>query len=503
MKVVVIGDVSWQRDYHLGDEAMTEVAITQLQRRGAEVTLIAGDPELSREFYDVDTVAQFGFRSLGGRDALEARLAEILAGVSGRGATPSYAAETLSAVEAADAIVIAGGGNLNSAWSHHIFERLALKRIAEARGIPLYITSQTVGPELSDPDRKLMREIVEYARVFGAREATTAALMREIGGVDARVVHTLDDAILLEPAELSSEALAALELPEHYIVGSFTFHSWSTALSQQEYYRRVAGILDDLVAQRDVDVVLLPHMGSLDPATPRTPRNDTTGHEHIERYSQSGRVRSIDLMPARDLLTVTRGAQFTVSTRYHPVVFGAAVGVPAIGIVTSYYSAIRMRGALGNVGMEQFAIPFEAWQPLFGARVLEALEANASAIKTHVVAVGAQMRDYQSRWWDGITADISGAGSPLFEDHPAAEPLLWADDRTADLLALARVAQEGTNLQRLEARAQNAQRDEQMKRTKREFQRALAEMRHQLRPPGAGLRDRIRAKLRRGRSPRS
>ncbi|QIM19301.1 hypothetical protein G7066_13300 [Leucobacter coleopterorum] len=491
--------MSWQRDYHLGDEAMTEVAITQLQRRGAEVTLIAGDPALSRDFYHVDTVPQFGFRTLPNRKKMEARFAEIVAALNDDTAIPDYAVETLRSVETADAVLIAGGGNLNSSWAHHIFERLTLKRIAEARGIPLYITSQTVGPELNDLDRKLMREMAGYARVFGAREATTTALMREVAGSEASVVHTLDDAVLLEPSALSPETLADLALPERYLVASFTFHSWSTALSQQDYYRRIAAILDDIVAQGDVNVLLLPHMGSLDPNTPRTPKNDVTGHEHIERYSQSGRVRSVPMMSARDLLAVTQGAQFTVSTRYHPVVFGAAVGVPAVGIVTSYYSAIRMRGALSNVGMEQFAIPFEAWQPLFGSRLMEAIGARLDTFRAHSVAAGAQMREYQARWWDGIVSDIAGSGAPLLEDHPPAEILTWADERTTELLALARVAQEGTNLQRLEARADKAAREEQLQQLRGEFRAELAEIRHRLRPPGAALRDRIRTKLQRRR----
>lgn len=520
----MIGDVSWHGSYHLGDEAMTEVAITQLQRRGAEVTLIAGDPAISAAMYGVDTVPQFGYRALATRASWKARLAELDdmldAVFAGEREAPAYAAETLAALAAADAVVIAGGGNLNSKWAHHIFERLTLKRAAAARGIPLYVTSQTVGPELDAADRKLLAEILSYARVFGAREGTTAQLMRELGGSNAsaaqapgtqtpaaqtHVVHTLDDAILLEAAELSSQQQADLKLPERYIVGSFTFHSFSTGLTHEEYYRAAAALLDEAVATSDADVLLLPHMGTLEHNDRDDPRSDVYGHDRIVAHTRSGRVRSLPMMSARELLAVTAGAMFTLSTRYHPVIFGVGVGTPAIGLVISYYSAVRVRGALRNVGMEEFAIPFEAWQPYIGRRLLESMSKNREAIAAHVIEAGAQARAYQHDWWDGIVADIAGTGTVVTADAPAIAPLSWTDEHTAESLALARLAQESVNLLRVNiaadergshgARAAHAEIAE-LKQQNARLAKELAAIRHRLRPPGANLRDRVRRKLR-------
>lgn len=529
MKVLVIGDVSWQGSYHLGDEAMTEAAITQLQRRGAEVTLVAGDPAISAALYGVDTVPQFGYRALATRKEWEARLAEldgvIDAVFAGEREAPPYAAATLAALSEADAVVIAGGGNLNSKWAHHIFERLTLTRAAEARGIPLYVTSQTVGPELDAADRTLLAEILSYARVFGAREGTTAQLMRELGDSDAPasespaaqtstthtpvvhtpVVHTLDDAILLEAAELSSQQLADLKLPHRYIVGSFTFHSFSTGLTHEEYYRATAALLDEAVATSDADVLLLPHMGTLEHSDRNDPRSDVYGHDRIVAHTRSGRVRSLPMMSARELLAVTTGALFTLSTRYHPVIFGVGVGTPAVGLVISYYSAVRVRGALRNVGMEEFAIPFEAWQPHIGRRLLESMSKNQAAIAAHVGEAGAQARAYQHSWWDGVVADIAGTGTVVTADAPDIAPLSWADERTAESLALARLAQESVNLLRVNiaaeergphgARAAHAEIAE-LKLQNTRLENELAAIRHRLRPLGANLRDRVRRKLR-------
>lgn len=62
--IVVIGDVSWAGKYHLGDEAMTEVAIMELLNRGANVTLMAGDPAIAESRYKVRAVKRFGYREL-------------------------------------------------------------------------------------------------------------------------------------------------------------------------------------------------------------------------------------------------------------------------------------------------------------------------------------------------------------------------------------------------------------------------------------------------------
>lgn len=513
MRVVVIGDVSWRGNYHLGDEAMTEVAIAELTRRGIAVTLLAGDPGISAAHYGVDTAPQFGYRAKPGLAQRERHLETVLAAARGDAEAPAGAVETIDAVAQADAIVIAGGGNLNSLGQHHIFERVTLKRLAELRGIPLYVTSQTVGPHLVDGDRELVAEIAAYARVFGARERGTRALVDQITSGNANVVATLDDAILLEQQAPSAD----LDLPDRYIVGSFTFHSKTTGLTRTEYYRRLAHLLDDIALRLDFDIVLLPHMGRLEADLDLGVEDDTFGHDRIAEFSASGRIRSVPMISARELLGVTAGAEFTISTRYHPVVFGAAVGVPAVGLVTSYYSASRMRGALANIGMEAFAIPFETWEPLFGARVLAALETDRAAIRTHTEQAGRTQLAFQTAWWDGIVADLIGSGALALDDLPDTGDCSWGSDADAEALAAARVAQESTNLIRLNIsfpEEELPQRLEQIHRELRDLhllrdevrelreanarqREALADLRHRARPPGAALRDRLNAKLRR------
>lgn len=449
MRVVVVGDVSGGGNYHLGDEAMSEVAITELKRRGGEVTLVAGDPKISGPFYGVDAVPRFGFRGIKTRNAQVAHLKRILEVAKSSSVEDEKFTATIEAVENANAVVIAGGGNLNSSGLHHVFERLALKRLAEHFNIPLYVSSQTVGPHLQPEDRKLVAEIASYARVFGARERATAALVRELVKGRGNVVQTLDDAILLEPTTEKELASRKLSLPERFVVGSFTYHAWSTGVSRQEYYAKLAAFLDRIVDSHNIDVVLLPHMGTLDSSTPATEDDDQFGHDEIAKLSCSERVISVGILSARDTLAITSRAEFTVSTRYHPVIFGAGVGVTSVGIVTSYYSATRMRGALANIGMEAFAIPFEACNTGLGVSLNNALRTKNAFFNEQFRQVGVTQKRYQASWWDGIAADIEGTGQVLSEDLPTQSPISWGDAFSDGLLDVARIGQEGVNLVRL------------------------------------------------------
>ena len=71
-------------------------------------------------------------------------------------------------------------------------------------------------------DRDRATEIANYAQYFGAREATTYELMASLVDAPERVFHTMDDAMLLTSDGESAAAVAAMDLPERYIVVSFS-----------------------------------------------------------------------------------------------------------------------------------------------------------------------------------------------------------------------------------------------------------------------------------------
>lgn len=541
MKVVVVGDVSLAGQYHLGDEAMTEVAITQLKRHGAEITLVAGDPELSAGYYQVDTVGRLGFRGVPRPEKI-ALLSTLESAFAGEAEFPEAMAPAVDAVRRADAVVIAGGGNLNSYGEHHMFERLALTRIAAFFEVPLYVSSQSVGPRLSEDDAEIIGEIAEYAEVFGVRERSSAHLMRALCAEPDKVVLTYDDAILTPDTDASSVPEVELTLPSAYVVGSFTFHAGDTALAPEEYHRTIAAALDEIVTTCDLDIVLVPHMGVL--GVGDEDDRDCLAHARIAELMASPRVHQLPVVSAAQAVSVTAGAEFSISTRYHPVVFGPVVGVPPIGLVTSHYGMIRMHGALEHVGMSTFAVPCEAWNGLFGPAVVRALTWDRAGLRAHLDEVGTRSTRYQIAWWDGIAASIRGTGDVLTDDVPTPPTYDWGSpeeqesfavftgvhealNRTRHRLALEarereqkakeleleirRLTREGQRLtkdgQQLRHEGERLRQElvrtvEKASSSHRALQRQIDEIRAKQRPPGAALRDGVRRRVRRWRSRR-
>lgn len=412
MKCVLIGDIGWWDLYHLGDEAMTEAAIDLLTERGVdEITLVAGDPKVSEKFYGLPAVKRLRFSGKWSRKRLDEELEKIT-----RSFGRDDISETDKAVANADAVVIAGGGNMNSDHVHLLYERVGIARLAKHYGKRLFVTSQTVGPLLRAEDTPLVEEIIDYAECFGAREATTFKLALDLGGVPGRVVHTSDDAMMLSPQEKDYSAVKSLGLSDRYIVASFTSHAGSVGLSQEEYRSKIANTLDQLAIEFDADIALAPHAGSLDKSVVK---RDQILNTDIQSRSTTGRVRALDMPTAREDIALTEGAILSLSTRYHPTVFGSRAKIPTVAISLSHYSSIRMRGSLGNVGLQRFVVPATDWDLVLEA-CRTAIE-RESSLREHLEPINEIRKNEQTRWWDAISASIKG-DNWVFQENLASTP---------------------------------------------------------------------------------
>ncbi|UOQ57691.1 polysaccharide pyruvyl transferase family protein [Leucobacter allii] len=478
MKCVVIGDVGWRSLYHLGDEAMTEAAVGLLQRRGVtDITVVAGHPEVTERMYGVATVKRIGFLRSWGREKDERVLARLTERLE-RGEAPHEG--IYAAIADADFAVIAGGGNMNSSHIQHLYERLAFTRIAKHFGTPLFVTSQTVGPSLRPVDRAMVQEILDYAVCFGAREATTYAYLRTLTDDPEKVVHTLDDAALLSIDDAVRAEVDALGLPERFIIASFTDHPGTTALGVSEYRRQAAELLDELVERHDVDVVLVPHNGTFEPGIVK---KDCEGHDAIVAASRTGRLRAMPMLMARVAVEITRRSLLSLSTRYHPTVFGPQVLTPTASISLSYYSSVRMRGSLGNVGLERCVVPVTEWR--LAADACSELLSGGEALRRHLERAQQVSSSYQESWWDAIVAGARTGAWRSPGDIPEIESYVpegeWS--REVELLTplFDRFTQEAVWLQRAQQdlralRARADARENRLRGREHELRQRIAEL---------------------------
>ncbi|MCW4458199.1 polysaccharide pyruvyl transferase family protein [Microbacterium sp. MPKO10] len=423
MNCVVLGDIGWQYLYHLGDEAMTEAAIDLLQERGAEqVTLVAAQPHVAEKFYNRPAVARFGFSSKWSREKLERELDRVT------GEMASGDSDLHKAVRKADAVIIAGGGNMNSEHAYHLYERLAFKRLAEAHSKPLFVSSQTIGPMLRPRDKELVAEIIDYAECFGAREPVSYQLAIDLGGTPGRVVQTMDDAMMLRALPADEKYVSDLGLSPKFIVGSFTSHQGDTGLTEEEYIASVTRTLDELAAKLDADVALAPHNGSLDTSARK---GDQLLNDAIAEASTTGRLKSLEMPTARQVVALTERAILSISTRYHPTVFAPAAAVPTGSISLSYYSSVRMRGSMGNVGLKRYVVPATSWHVASEAFV--EMAERREAYETHIGPIAESRHAYQSGWWDAIADAIKTRTWPMVENMQAVPELEPAGDWSVEV----------------------------------------------------------------------
>lgn len=392
-RVLVIGDIG-QHTYHVGDEAMTIASAQALSEGGAAVTLMTRDVEHSARYIGAAAHHEAAHHEAGApyeylpfflfpwapaeRELTLAALECILAQLHTDRERPSVTelvalpqvqalpevlhplaqtvermVEFADAIATMDAVVVSGGGNLNSRYGWLLYERAAAVRAAEHAGVPVYVTGQSLGPVLSPEDAQVLERMLRTARSVTVREHSSLAWCRE-RGIDARL--SVDDATdylaacparTLHYAEGVSAGQVLDELPERYVC--VTVNECTEQQAQQ-----IARLLDSMWREHGYAPVFLSHFG--DPQNPES--GDIQTHQHIaEQLSPSTPATLLPILHADQSITVHRAAAFTLTSRYHPAVFSAAAGIPVIALVPDAFTQMRVGGALRQYGLGEFTLP--------------------------------------------------------------------------------------------------------------------------------------------------
>ncbi|WP_313969419.1 polysaccharide pyruvyl transferase family protein [uncultured Rothia sp.] len=386
-RVLVIGDIG-QHTYHVGDEAMTIASAQALSEGGAAVTLMTRDVGHSARYIGAaahEAGAPYEYLPFflfpwapAERELTLAALECILVELHANRERPSTAelvalpqvqalpevlhpleqtvermVEFADSIAAMDAVVVSGGGNLNSRYGWLLYERAATVRAAEHAGVPVYVTGQSLGPVLNPEDAQVLERMLRTARSVTVRERSSLAWCRE-RGIDARL--SVDDATdypvasparTLHYAEGISAGQALDELPEQYVC--VTVNECTEQQAQQ-----IARLLDGMWREHGYVPVFLSHYG--DPQDPES--GDIQAHQHIaEQLSASTPATLLPILHADQSITVHRAAAFTLTSRYHPAVFSAAAGIPVLALVPDAFTQMRVGGALRQYGLGEFTLP--------------------------------------------------------------------------------------------------------------------------------------------------
>lgn len=475
-RVLVIGDIG-QHTYHVGDEAMTIASAAALSEGGAAVTLMTRDVGHSARYIGAavnhEAVNHEAAQHEAGapyeylpfllfpwapaeRELTLAAFECVLTELHADREHPSTAelsvlpqvqalpevlhplaqtvermVEFADAIAAMDAVVVSGGGNLNSRYGWLLYERAAAVRAAEHAGVPVYVTGQSLGPVLSPEDAQVLERMLRTARSVTVREHSSLAWCRE-RGIDARL--SVDDATdylaasparTLHYAEGVSAGQALDELPERYVC--VTVNECTEQQAQQ-----LARLLDNMWREHGYAPVFLSHFG--DPQNPES--GDIQVHQRIaEQLSPSTPATLLPILHADQSITVHCGAAFTLTSRYHPAVFSAAAGIPVLALVPDAFTQMRVGGALNLYGLGEFTLPLGMLAggvpELMVAAALRHAAVASDARRTELLEVLRTERAY-------LLAQILGSGKcaapapfPAVEQTPALPEPLGATVRAA------------------------------------------------------------------------
>ncbi|WP_454049419.1 polysaccharide pyruvyl transferase family protein [Cellulomonas sp. Marseille-Q8402] len=426
MKIVLLGDVGSAGGYHAGDEAMAEAVADELAvRTDLVVVALSGDQDDTAARYGWQTVPRVGFAGLLSDEDRDRRLDAVVSAAGGDAGAlawddPAWA--VVHAVADADGVVISGGGNLSSTWPEHVYERAALASLAAAFGKPHVVTGQTLGPHLTARHGELVGRIITSAALVGIREQPSYQLAQQLGMPVDRLVQVVDDAAYLDTAA-DQDPLPT----EPYVAATF---APATGLASPEEYVESAAALLDALTESGLRVVLIPHHATRDEDGPT---GDLAIHEAIARTATSSQIDVLEPVSARRAARLVSGAALVVSTRYHPVVFAVASGVPAIGIGVDAYTSTKIHGSLANYGLEALAFSVASLVRGELPEIARTVLSSGSEVREHLSTVDAVRRPERTAWWDAVLAALSGSPVPVvpYADVPAFAGGTWFPGATA------------------------------------------------------------------------
>ena len=305
-------------------------------------------------------VGYYGFGNIGDEAILATILADfrdrrpdlriVVASGNPAGTAADHAVEAIAwndmaaihrAVQAADLVIVGGGGLFHDYWGvdpdsfltgRHwgvaYYAGPALLAVLYGKRLMLYAVG--AGPLYSSFGVKFTRLAAQAAEVITVRDAGSRALLEEIGAGAGKTRVTADPAFRFRAASPASLASAvaegfALRRPVLGVAPRF----WSVGVHPDFLEREMAAALDLFVEQTGGSVVLVPFQ-------------NLSGERENDRATAA---RIVDSMRLREHVAIAEGpaspgqvygwlkdCDVVLGMRLHALIFAAAAGVPAVAL---------------------------------------------------------------------------------------------------------------------------------------------------------------------------
>ncbi|MBU1193715.1 MAG: polysaccharide pyruvyl transferase family protein [Proteobacteria bacterium] len=328
-KILVLADVSGMCEgYHVGDEAMAEVAISRLSDifGRQNIVLFCSSPETAAKTYGVKAVALYSRTDQQRKKALLTRPHSVI----------TEFVKVIIHLIRCDLVFVSGGGNHTSVWPHVLESRLYYYRLANFFRKPLVFSSQTLGP-FSKTHREMCQKTFRHSAWVGVRDKEYSAKQ-----LDIPVHFAVDDAVYLSTFHDEQTQKIA---DEHKKLLGISLRNFQGVT--HEHHEKLCRFLAIYARKANLSTVFIPHhaannMGDLDIARRVS---------HV--WDAEAPFLLLEPVPhASAVKALTQNCSLVVTMRYHQVVFSLSVGVPTIGIYVEEYTRAKLNGAFEQFGLK-------------------------------------------------------------------------------------------------------------------------------------------------------
>lgn len=348
-KILMLSDITGLGpDYHVGDEAMAEVAIERLGRLIGKDNLILGcaDPAKVPETYGIRAFAFYHVTDENFRRMLWKNPMSYFKSI----------AMNIYQVLRCDKILVCGGGNMTSVWPHVLESRLRLLRVANFFRKDVFLVSQTIGP-YEKAHRAAVDQVLGKAKWIGVRDINFSHTQ-----VSAPVHFALDDACYLEKRHSDYSRTISRAQKSFACIAMRKFGGMDDS-----DVLRVASSIEQAVRIHDLNAVFIPHHA------PRGIDGDIKLANNIKHLWPPETFHLVDPIPlASELKALTADSEFVISMRYHQLVFALSIGVPAVGIYVDEYTRAKLTGSFEALGLKPLVTSINNVETELDALVAEA-----------------------------------------------------------------------------------------------------------------------------------
>ena len=283
-----------------------------------------------------------------------------------------------AAVQAADLVLLGGGGLFHDYWGVDPDTFLTNRHwgvayyagpalLASLYRKPLMLYAVGVGPLYSGHGRKYTRLAAQSAQAITVRDPSSKSLLEELGISGDRIRVTADPGFLFVP-----ETSASLEqaVPEGFalrrpVLGVAARH-WGIGVHPDFLEREIAAALDLFTKQTGGTVVLVPFQDSSgERENDRATAERILGHMRLPGSAVVAAEGSTD-----QIYGWLRGCDLVLGMRLHALIFAATAGVPAVAL--SYDPKIDE--VAGRLGFKLSSDVKDLEAAALAAQLLEALE---------------------------------------------------------------------------------------------------------------------------------